>query len=143
MAETTVQKPTRHGQPNWKPGYTPNPAGTAKERQLLTTFLTQPFDMQRKEVEQSWLELAYVLPRRALRLALTATKKEMGQLQQIVTAAAIAKDKRFPNDDGQFLIKLPSAMLAAYSVSIQVAPIHSTPQPVVVNGIENAEVVDK
>ena len=143
MAEPTAQKPPRHGQPNWKPGYTPNPDGRRKEQQLFDQFLLQPFDEQRKTVDQKWLELAFVLPTRALRLALTATKKEMGQLQQIVTAAAIAKDKRFPNDDGQFLIKLPSAMLAAYSVSIQVAPIHSTPQPVVVNGIENAEVVDK
>lgn len=130
MPEAIAQKTSRQGNKDWKPGYNPNPAGTAKESQLLDKFLTQAFDEQRKEVDQSWLELAYVLPRRALRLALTATKKEMGQVQQIVTAAAIAKDKRFPNDDGQFLIKLPSAMLAAYSVSIKLAPIAPTPQPI-------------
>ena len=141
MPETTTQKPSRQNPQKWKPGYNPNPKGGRKEQQLFDQFLLQPFDEQRKTVDQKWLELAFVLPTRALRLALTATKKEMGQLQQIVTAAAIAKDKRFPNDDGQFLIKLPSAMLAAYSVSIHVAPLAATPPhiditPSAVDGIE-------
>ena len=131
-ATTTPLSPSRTGH-RWTSGTNPrnqNPKGRDVLTNEFDTFNTKPFDEQRKEVDQSWLELAYVLPRRALRLALTATKKEMGQVQQIVTAAAIAKDKRFPNDDGQFLIKLPSAMLAAYSVSIKLAPIASTPQPV-------------
>lgn len=132
MVEPVVDKPlTRRSA--FQPGVSANPGGKPKVDQEFSQFLTQPFDQQRKDVEQSWLELAYVLPRKALRLALTGTKEDASKLQQIVTAAAIAKDKRFPNDDGQFLIKLPSAMLAAYSVSIQVAPIATTPQPVVVS----------
>jgi hypothetical protein len=90
----------------------------SKVQQYLNEFLTQTFDDQRKSVDQRWLELAYVLPTRALRLALTATKKEMGQLQQIVTAAAIAKDKRFPNTDDSFTVKIPAKMLGSYSCAI-------------------------
>ena len=95
-----------------------NPSGLSKTAQYLSEFLTKPFDDQRKDVDQRWLELAYVLPTRALRLALTATKKEMGQLQQIVTAAAIAKDKRFPSSDESLTIRIPARMLGSYSCAI-------------------------
>lgn len=130
MPEATLSAPSKRlGNKNFIPGLSNNPVGVGKETKLFEEFLSQPFDDQRKTVDQKWLELAFVLPTRALRFALTATKKEMGQLQQIVTAAAIAKDKRFPNSDESLTIRLPATMLNSYSVSIQVAP---TPQPVVI-----------
>ena len=132
MPESATDKPLKP-RSAFQPGVSANPGGKPKVDKEFSQFLTQPFDQQRKDVDQSWLELAYVLPRKALRLALTGTKKDSGQLQQLVTSAAIAKDKRFPNDDSTFLIKLPSTMLAAYSVSIKLAPIPSTPQPVVID----------
>ena len=86
--------------------------------QEFKQFLTEPFEDQRKHVEQSWLELAYVLPRKALRLALIGTKKESSSINQLVLAAAIAKDKRFPQDDSAFSIKIPSRLLGSFSAAI-------------------------
>lgn len=81
-------------------------------------FHTQPLDEQRRKVDDIWSDLAYVLPKRALRTALTATKKEAGQVQQFVTAAAIAKDKRFPSSDESLTVKIPAKMLGSYSCAI-------------------------
>lgn len=106
----------------WKAGECPNPGGKNKVELEFGHFLEQPFDDQKKTVDQSWLELAYVLPRKALRLALTGTKKESGQIQQLVTAAAIAKDKRFPNTDDSLTIRIPARMLSSYSCAIILKP---------------------
>ena len=132
MRESATELPTRKAPRSaWTSETRPNPAGKSHTELSYTEFLDYPFDAQRKEVDQKWLELAFVLPTRALRLALTATKKEMGQLQQIVTAAAIAKDKRFPNSDENLTIRLPATMLSAYSVSVQITPsTNPTPPPV-------------
>ena len=102
-----------------------NPSGVSKTQILLEEFLTKPFEEQKKDVDQKWLELAFALPTRALRLALTATKKEMGQVQQIVTAAAIAKDKRFPASDDSLTVKIPARMLGNYSCAIILKPIEN------------------
>ena len=125
MPETVSTAPPKKAAPRsaWTTETRPTPNGKSRTELSYQDFLTYPFDDQRKEVDQKWLELAFVLPTRALRLALTATKKEMGQLQQIVTAAAIAKDKRFPHSEEAFTIRLPASLLQAYSVAIQVAPI--------------------
>ena len=81
-------------------------------------FHLKSIDEQRLKVEEIWSDLAYVLPKRALRTALTATKKEAGQVQQFVTAAAIAKDKRFPASDDALTVRIPAKMLGSYSCAI-------------------------
>ena len=117
MSQTTLQAPkTPHSA--FKPGSCPNPGGKPKLQLEFEKFLDQPFEDQRKDVDQTWLELAYVLPRKALRLALTAEKREMGQVQQIVTAAAIAKDKRFPSSDDALTVRIPAKMIGSYSCAI-------------------------
>lgn len=85
-------------------------------------FHRKPLDEQRIKVDEIWSDLAYVLPKRALRTALTATKKEAGQVQQFVTAAAIAKDKRFPASDDALTIRIPAKMLSSYSCAIVLKP---------------------
>ncbi len=95
-----------------------NPTGLSKVSLYLQDFLGKPFDDQRKEVDQSWLELAAVLPRKAINMALTSTKKESKDLQSLVTAAAIAKDKRFPSDDNTLTIKVPARLLGAFQAAI-------------------------
>lgn len=123
MSDTAVLSEARRTLGRFKLGDPDNPKGRDKVQQEFDAFLEQAFDDQKKTVDQSWLELAYVLPRKALRLALTATKKEMGQVQQIVTAAAIAKDKRFPNDDSSITVKIPARMLGSYSAALILRPI--------------------
>ena len=111
---TTPERPDTR----FKAGNPGNPGGKLKVQTEFDTFLEQPFDEQRKTVDQSWLELAYVLPRKALRIALTGTKRDSGQIQQMVTAAAIAKDKRFPSSDESLTVKIPAKMLGSYSCAI-------------------------
>lgn len=118
MSTTTVLSDVQRSLGRFQAGDPHNPKGKDKVSLEFDEFLTQSFDDQRKTVDQSWLELAYVLPRKALRLALTATKKEAGQVQQFVTAAAIAKDKRFPASDDSLTVKIPAKMLGNYSCAI-------------------------
>jgi hypothetical protein len=95
-----------------------NPSGISLTELSLKEYLTQAFDDQRKSVDQKWLELAYVLPTKAVYFALRATKKEFSALQSLVTAAAIAKDKRFPASDDSLTIRIPAKMLSHYSCAI-------------------------
>ena len=97
-----------------------NPSGISLTELSLKDYLTQAFEDQRKSVDQKWLELAYVLPTKAVHFALRATKKEFGALQQLVTAAAIAKDKRFPSSDDALTVRIPAKMLGSYSLAILV-----------------------
>ena len=123
MTSTPLDLPTRKApRTAWKPGEAPQPGGYDKVDQEFKQFLTEPFDDQRKHVEQSWLELAYVLPRKALRLALIGTKKESSSINQLVLAAAIAKDKRFPPDDSALSIKIPAKLLGTFSAAIVIRP---------------------
>ena len=117
MSQTVLETP-KIPHSAFKPGSCPNPGGKSKLQLEFSEFLDQSFEEQRKTVDQTWLELAYVLPRKALRLALTAEKREMGQVQQIVTAAAIAKDKRFPASDDALTVRIPAKMLGSYSCAI-------------------------
>ena len=118
MSDTALLSELKRKPGVFQAGDPNNPKGRDKVTCEFDVFLTQTFDDQRKTVDQSWLELAYVLPRKALRLALTGTKKESGQIQQLVTAAAIAKDKRFPSSDESFTVKIPAKMLGSYSCAI-------------------------
>ena len=114
-----LDRPTRKApRTAWKPGEAPQPGGYDRVDQEFKQFLTEPFEDQRKHVEQSWLELAYVLPRKALRLALIGTKKESSSINQLVLAAAIAKDKRFPPDDSALSIKIPARLLGSFQGAI-------------------------
>ena len=108
-----------------EPRLSPNPSGLPKVELMLHEFLDKDFETQRKDVEQSWLELAYVLPRKAVHFALRATKKEFNALQSLVTAAAIAKDKRFPSEDSALSIKIPARLLGSFQGAIV---IRSSPQ---------------
>ena len=118
MSDTAVLDYPKTNSP--KPKYIPkgNPCGISLTELSLKDYLTQAFEDQRKSVDQKWLELAYVLPTKAVHFALRATKKEFGALQQLVTAAAIAKDKRFPSSEDSLTVKIPAKMLGSYSCAI-------------------------
>ena len=55
--------------------------------------------------------------------ALRSTQKRGGEVAQIVTAAAIAKDKAFPPNEDQFMMKFPAAILSHMQVAIVVRPV--------------------
>ncbi len=133
MREMLTDPPPRTPHPHaWTSATNPkgqNPRGNDKIRNEFEAFLEQPFEEQRKTVDQSWLELAYVMPRKALRLALTGTKKDAGQLYQFIMSGAIAKDKRFPNSDEAMTIRLPATLLQAYSVAVIVKPVQKDAPP--------------
>src|SRR5437867_4716880 len=62
----------------------------------LAEFKSRPMAEQRKAIERTWSEVAYILASRVRRFGMTVATKDFGRLQQLTTSAAIAKDKVFP-----------------------------------------------
>ena len=122
MSETTVVNYAETISQRPKGNQKGNPSGISLTEISLKEYLKETFEDQKKLVDQKWLELAYVLPTKAVYFAVRATKKEFSALQSLVTAAAIAKDKRFPASDESFTIHLPAKMLGAYSCAIILKP---------------------
>ena len=69
-----------------------NPSVSAHE---IAEFDTQPVDIKHKLTQDQWRTMAWVLARRAAKLARSMTKKDAGRVQQAVTAAGIAYDKLY------------------------------------------------
>ena len=91
-----------------RPVHTPDPervqrskAATLKRERALATFLASPRESQRKQVEDKWALLCYQLVEKAQGYAANVTDKDFGRLSQLITAAAISKDKVFHREDIQ------------------------------------------
>lgn len=76
-------------------------AALQRRKDMLDRFLAAPRENQRKLVEDKWAQLCYELVDRAHRYAGTASDKDFGKLSQLVTSAAIAKDKVFHREDAK------------------------------------------
>ena len=76
-------------------------AAATRRKGELDRFLAAPREDQRKIVEDKWAQLCYELVGRASLYAKTATDKDFGKLAQLVTSAAISKDKVFHREDAQ------------------------------------------
>ena len=76
-------------------------AAIDRRKQELTKFLAEPRETQRKKVEDEWALLCYQLVQKAGKYALGVTDKEFGKLSQLITSAAIAKDKVFHREDAK------------------------------------------
>lgn len=75
------------------------PGRMGNDNKALIEFSQFPKVRQRELVEETWAEIAYAAALRAKRFSKSALVGEFGKLQQIVTSAAIAKDKAYPNKD--------------------------------------------
>lgn len=76
-------------------------AAIEKRQKAIAAFLAEPRETQRKKVEDEWALLCYQLVQKASKYALNVTDKEFGKLSQLITSAAIAKDKVFHREDAK------------------------------------------
>ena len=109
----------------------------AVERVTEPTFIAKPLAQRRKEIEERWQLAAYLGVNKSLS-ALRSISKKPGEIAQIVTSAAIAKDKAFPADTADFLVKIPSKLLETMQIAIAIRPVDTGSRtPVVDNHIQN------
>lgn len=130
--------PTTVEQPPVKPKHIPyfkaHPqAGPGKSKQLTEqSFIRKSHAEKRKVVEESWQLAAFKGVNQALE-ALRSKSKKSGEIAQVVTSAAIAKDKAFPADQGEFAIKIPSRLLETMQIAIAIRPVDTSKQTIVVD----------
>ena len=125
------------------PGRPPSDAG------LLDDFKRLDVDSKRTTVHAEWEEAAFVTVRKAKKLALSAGKKDMCDVQRAFTAAGIAMDKAYPTESKggsvqNFMLNLfqVGSSDKRYSATLSGSPTLCITKPLIENSAVDAQAVD-
>ena len=110
---------------------TPGPGRPPSLLKKVDQFLKLDEEIQHVRVKDRWAYASYVLVEQACAMARVVKKNECGQMQQLMTSAGIAYDKRWGSRDQVVLqIPIPPSLQAAISLSLNITPVESHSQPV-------------